>query len=91
MYPVIFNDCIHVKVRDGQIANRLIYVALAVTVDGNRDILGLETGDGGEGEGEKYWLQVLTELKNRGVADVCTVVCNGLTDYPTRSRRSGPE
>lgn len=65
IYPVIFIDCIHVKVRDGQVANRPIYVALAVTVDGTRDILGLWAGDGGEGA--KYWLQVLTEIKNRGV------------------------
>lgn len=80
VYPVIFIDCIHVKVRDGQVANRPIYVALAATVDGNRDILGLWAGDGGEGA--KYWLQVLTELKNRGVADVCMVVCDGLKGLP---------
>ena len=49
VYPVIFIDCIHVKIRDGQVANRPIYVALAVTVDGGRDILGLWAGDGGEG------------------------------------------
>lgn len=54
VYPVIFVDCINVKVRDGQVANRPIYIALAVTVDGNRDILGLWAGDGGEGA--KYWL-----------------------------------
>jgi transposase-like protein len=80
VYPVIFIDCIHVKVRDGQVANRPIYVALAVTVDGHRDILGLWVGDGGEGA--KYWLQVLTELKNRGVDDVCMVVCDGLKGLP---------
>jgi hypothetical protein len=55
-------------------------VALAVTVDGTRDILGLWAGDGGEGA--KYWLQVLTEIKNRGVADVCMVVCDGLKGLP---------
>ena len=49
VYPVVFVDCIHVKVRDGQVANRPIYIALAVTVEGNRDILGLWAGDGGEG------------------------------------------
>jgi transposase-like protein len=76
VYPVVFIDCIHVKVRDGQVANRPISVALAVTVDGNRDILGLWAGDGGEGA--KYWLQVLTEIKNRGVEDVLMVVCDGL-------------
>ncbi|WP_354670961.1 IS256 family transposase [Actinomadura sp. DC4] len=80
VYPVIFLDAIHVKIRDGQVANRPIYVALAVTVDGTRDILGLWAGDGGEGA--KYWLQVLTELKNRGVADVCMVVCDGLSGLP---------
>jgi putative transposase len=80
VYPVVFIDCIHVKVRDGQVANRPVYVALAVTVDGNRDILGLWVGDGGEGA--KYWLQVLTELRNRGVEDVCMVVCDGLKGLP---------
>ncbi|MFE2546930.1 IS256 family transposase [Actinacidiphila glaucinigra] len=80
VYPVIFIDCVHVKVRDGQVANRPVYVALAVTVDGTRDILGLWAGDGGEGA--KYWLQVLTEIKNRGVEDVCMVVCDGLKGLP---------
>ncbi|WP_244257273.1 IS256 family transposase [Kitasatospora cineracea] len=80
VYPVVFIDCIHVKVRDGQVANRPVYVALAVTVDGARDILGLWAGDGGEGA--KYWLQVLAEIKNRGVEDVCMVVCDGLKGLP---------
>lgn len=80
VYPVVFIDCIHVKVRDGQVANRPIYVALAVTTEGNRDILGLWAGDGGEGA--KYWLQVLTEIKNRGVEDVLMVVCDGLKGLP---------
>ena len=80
VYPVVFIDCIHVKIRDGQVANRPIYVALAVTADGGKDILGLWAGDGGEGA--KYWLRVLTELRNRGVADVCIVVCDGLKGLP---------
>lgn len=80
VYPVIFIDAIHVKVRDGQVANRPIYVALAVTCEGNRDILGLWAGDGGEGA--KHWLHVLTEIKNRGVNDVLMVVCDGLTGLP---------
>ncbi len=80
VYPVVFIDAINVKIRDGQVANRPIYVALAVTVEGHRDILGLWAGDGGEGA--KYWLHVLTELKNRGVADVLMVVCDGLTGLP---------
>ena len=80
VYPVIFLDAIHVKIRDGKVANRPIYVALAVTVDGAREILGLWAGDGGEGA--KFWLQVLTELRNRGVEDVCMLVCDGLKGLP---------
>jgi putative transposase len=89
VYPVIFIDAIHVKIRDGQVANRPIYVALAVTVDGDRDILGLWAGDGGEGA--KYWLQVLTELKNRGVDDVCIVVCDGLKGLPDAIAATWPQ
>ena len=82
VYPVIFIDCIHVKIRDGQVANRPIYVALATTADGGKDVLGLWAGDSGGGEGAKYWQRVLTELKNRGVGDVCIVVCDGLKHLP---------
>ena len=49
VYPVIFIDCVHVKIRDGQVANRPVYVALATTADGGKDVLGLWAGDGGEG------------------------------------------
>ncbi|MGW4413093.1 IS256 family transposase [Nonomuraea sp. NPDC004702] len=80
VYPVIFIDAIHVKLREGQVANRPIYVALAVTVDGERDILGLWAGDGGEGA--KFWLHVLTEINNRGVGDALMVVCDGLKGLP---------
>jgi len=80
VYPVLFIDAVFVKVRDGQVANRPVYVAIGVTVDGERDILGLWAGTGGEGA--KYWLQVLTEIKNRGVEDVCIVVCDGLSGLP---------
>ncbi len=61
VYPVIFIDAIHVKIRDGAVANRPIYVALAVTVEGRRDILGLWAGD--SGEGAKHWMHILTEIK----------------------------
>lgn len=80
VYPVVFIDAIVVKIREGQVANRPIYVAVGVTVDGTRDILGLWAGDGGEGA--KYWLHVLTEIKNRGTKDVCIVVCDGLKGLP---------
>ena len=82
VYPVVFIDCVNVKIRDGQVANRPIYVALAVTVDGTRDILGLWAGEHGDGEGAKYWLRVLTEIKNRGVNDCLIVVCDGLKGLP---------
>jgi putative transposase len=80
VYPVLFIDAIVVKVRDGQVVNTPVYVAIGVTVNGERDILGLWAGDGGEGA--KFWLSVLTEIKNRGVQDVCIVVCDGLKGLP---------
>jgi putative transposase len=89
VYPVVFVDAIQVKIRDGSVANRPIYVALGVTCDGERDILGLWAGDGGEGA--KYWLHVLTEIKNRGVADVCIVVCDGLAGLPDAISATWPQ
>jgi transposase-like protein len=89
VYPVMFIDAIHVKIRDGQVANRPIYLAVAVTVDGERDILGMWAGDGGEGA--KYWLHVLTEIKNRGTADVCMVVCDGLVGLPDAVAQVWPQ
>jgi transposase-like protein len=80
VYPVVFIDCVNVKIRDGQVANRPVYMALAVTAEGHRDILGLWVGDGGEGA--KYWPRVLTEIKNRGARDVLMLVCDGLTGLP---------
>ncbi|KOV55801.1 transposase, partial [Streptomyces sp. AS58] len=56
VYPVLFVDAINVKITDGQVANRPIYVVMAVTAEGHRDILGIWAGDGGEGA--KYWLSV---------------------------------
>jgi len=80
VYPVIFIDAIVVKVRDGQVVNRPVYVVIGVTVNGERDILGLWAGDGSEGA--KFWLAVLTEIRNRGVEDVCIAVCDGLKGLP---------
>ena len=88
VYPVIFIDAIMVKIRDGQVANRPVYTAIGVTVDGQRDILGLWVGTGGEGA--KYWLQVLTEIKNRGVDDACIVVCDGLKGLPESIEATWP-
>jgi transposase-like protein len=80
VYPVLFIDAIVVKVRDGQVTNRPFYVVIGVSVNGERDILGIWAGDGSEGA--KFWLAVLTDLKNRGVEDVCMVVCDGLKGLP---------
>jgi putative transposase len=80
VYPVLFVDAINVKIRDGKVANRPVYVVMAVTVEGTRDILGIWAGDGGEGA--KFWLQVFTDLKNRGLDDVLMLVCDGLKGLP---------
>src|SRR5680860_334071 len=69
VYAAIFIDAIHVKVRDGQVGNRPVYAAIGVDLDGHKDVLGLWAGDG-DGESAKFWMAVLTELKNRGVSDV---------------------
>ena len=82
VYAVVFIDAINVKIREGQVANRPVYLALGVTVDGERDVLGLWAGEHGDGEGAKYWLRVLSEIKNRGVRDACMLVCDGLKGLP---------
>lgn len=82
VYPVVFIDALVVKVRDGQVTNRPFYAAVGVTVDEKRDILGIWAGPVGGSEGAKYWLSVLTDIKNRGVEDVCIVVCDGLKGLP---------
>ena len=82
VYAAIFIDAIVVKVRDGQVANRPFYAAIGVDLNGHRDVLGLWAGTHGSGESAKYWLAVLTELKNRGVRDVFFLVCDGLKGLP---------
>lgn len=80
VYAAVFIDAVHVKIRDGQVANRPIYAAIGVTLEGRRDVLGLWAGQGGEGA--KFWMQVLVDLKNRGLSDVFFVVCDGLKGLP---------
>jgi putative transposase len=75
VYVAVFIDAIMVKVRDGQVANRPVYAAIGVTLDGGKDVLGLWMGVGGEGA--KFWMSVLTDLRNRGVRDVFFLVCDG--------------
>jgi len=81
VYAAVFIDAIMVKIRDGQVRNRPIYAAIGVDLDGHKDILGMWAGDG-DGESAKYWMAVLTELRNRGVKDVFFVVCDGLKGLP---------
>jgi len=81
VYAAVFIDAIVVKVRDGQVGNQPYYAAIGVDLDGHKDILGIWPGSGG-GESAKFWLAVLTDLKNRGVADVFFLVCDGLKGLP---------
>jgi putative transposase len=80
IYAAVFLDAIVVKVRDGQVGNRPVCAAIGVSLAGEKDVLGLWAGTGGEGA--KFWLSVLTELKNRGVADVFFLVCDGSKGLP---------
>ena len=81
VYPVMLIDAIVLKVRDGNVGNRPVYVAMGITLEGERDVLGMWVGPTG-GEGAKQWMNMLTELRNRGVADVCIVCCDGLKGLP---------
>ena len=76
IYPILYLDCIFVKVRqDKQVINKAIYLALGVNMQGRKELLGLWMS---ETEGAKFWLGVLTELKNRGVKDVLVACVDGL-------------
>jgi transposase-like protein len=86
---VILIDAIVVKIRDGQVANRPVYVVMGVNLDGERDVLGLWVGPAG-GEGAKFWTTVLTELRNRGVHDAFIVCCDGLKGLPEAIRATWP-
>ncbi len=80
VYPVVYLDAIHLKIRtDGRVQTRAIYVALAIDLTGNKQLLGLWIG---EAEGAKFWLNVLTELNNRGVQDILIAAIDGLTGFP---------
>jgi len=88
VYAAVFIDAIVVKIRDGQVANRPVFphfvgvppAAIGVSLAGEKDVLGLWAGTGGEGA--KFWMSVLTDLRNRGVRDTFFVVCDGLKGLP---------
>jgi transposase-like protein len=87
IYPVLFIDAIVLKVRDGSVVNKPVYVAYAIDMEGKRDVLSLWTSptstDGSKsGEGARYWTSMLSELKNRGVDDILIVCCDGLKGLP---------
>jgi putative transposase len=80
VYPIVYLDALVVKIRDGgHVRNRAIYVVIGVNMQGNKEVLGLWAG---QAEGAKFWLQVLTELKNRGVTDIFIACIDGLTGFP---------
>lgn len=80
LYPIVYLDCIHVKVRDnGTVRAKAIYLALGINLAGEKELLGLWIA---QTEGAKFWLQVVTELKNRGVADIFIACVDGLKGFP---------
>jgi signal transduction histidine kinase len=80
VYPVVFLDALVLKVREGgSVQRRACYLALGVTVEGDRDVLGMWFQ---ETEGAKFWMQVLSELKQRGVADILVCCVDGLKGFP---------
>jgi transposase-like protein len=80
VYPIVFFDAIHYKVRqDGKVISKAAYTCLAIDLEGRKDMLGIWVG---EAEGANYWLGILTELKNRGVEDILIASVDGLKGFP---------
>ena len=80
VYPIVYLDCIHVKVRDaGAVRVKAVYLALGINLTGEKELLGLWIA---QTEGAKFWLQVVTELKNRGVQDIFIACVDGLKGFP---------
>jgi putative transposase len=80
LYPIVYLDALYVKIRDnGHVQNRAIYLAIGIKLDGSKEVLGMWTS---ANEGAKFWLQVLTELRNRGLEDVFIVCVDGLKGFP---------
>ena len=80
IYPIIYLDCLHLKIRDeGVVKTKAVYVAIGVNLEGIKDVLGLWIA---QTEGAKFWLSILTELKNRGVQDVLIACVDGLKGFP---------
>jgi putative transposase len=90
VYAVVLIDAIVIKIRGSQVANRPVYVAIGVNLDGERDVLGMWIGPSG-GEGAKQWATMLTELRNRGLLDALVVCCDGLKGLPESIRATWPD
>lgn len=89
VYPVVFFDALRVKIRDeGLVRNKAVYVALAITAEGDREVLGLWIE---QTEGAKFWLKVMTELKTRGLADILIAVVDGLKGFPEAITATFPQ
>ena len=89
VYPIVYLDCIVVKIRqDKQVINKAIYLALGVNLEGHKELLGLWIS---ENEGAKFWLNVLTELQNRGVKDILIACVDGLKGFPEAINAAFPE
>ena len=81
IYPVVYLDALHLNLRrEGKIEKVAVYIVLAVDIDGHKDVLGIWVGDGGEGA--NFWLNVLSDLQNRGVEDILIACVDGLTGFP---------
>lgn len=89
IYPVVFIDALVMKIRQGQVANRPVYVVVGISLDGERDVLGMWAGTGGEGA--KQWAGYLTELRNRGVEDVFMVCSDGLKGMTDAIEQAWPQ
>ena len=88
MYPIVFFDALRVKIRDeGTVKNKAVYLALGVAADGTKEVLGLWIE---QNEGARFWLQVMNELKTRGVQDVLIAVVDGLKGFPEAIRAVFP-
>ena len=79
LYPIVYLDCIHVKVRDGSVRVKAVYLAIGINLSGEKEVLGVWIA---QTEGAKFWLQVVTELKNRGVQDIFIACVDGLKGFP---------
>ena len=80
LYPIVYMDAIRVKCRDsGHVLNKAVHLAIGINVEGGKEVLGMWVS---ENEGAKFWLQVVTELKNRGVQDIFIACVDGLKGFP---------